>query len=228
MGGKGGTGGGPTAGAGTTVTFSNVCAGSNGGVTSGACTFVGTPVAGNAVALIVWTNSSITSVTAVADGGSTYTAANGGAYANATNFKSWVFFTCNYAGTGIPISFTFSGTTDFYTAGIYATGNTTTSTNCNDGYNHNQSTSATTAATTSPNTITTTNAHDLMVGFSSNACGGAAATAGVDGQGNSYTLRQDQTGVVSAETLSESTIAAYIATATVVSCQWNMEALSIK
>jgi hypothetical protein len=211
----------------TTVTFVNVCDGSNGGVTSGDCSWTGTPSAGNAVAFVVWTSASVTSVTAVSDGGSTYTAANGGAYANSTNFKSWVFYTCNYAGSGTGINFTFSGSTDFHAAGFYASGNTTTGTACNDGYAHNQNTTGSTAPTTSPNTITTTNANDLLIGFETNGCG-SAATAGVDGQGHSYTLRQDTTGVSAVETLSATSTAAYVATATIASCQWNMEAIALK
>jgi hypothetical protein len=105
------------------------------------------------------------------------------------------------------------------------TGNTTTGTGCNDGYNHNQSTSSGTAVTS--NTITTTNTHDLLVGLMGNNTGGTTS-AGTDGQGNSMTLRMDRAGVTDITTFSETATNTYSAAMTISSSKWNGMVMAFK
>lgn len=194
------------------------------------------PSAGNAVALVTSWASTATSITSVGDGtgtgqttgSSTYTCQP--TYANASNFNSAVCYTCNYAGvsgSGKGLAITFSGTPSSfaYGAAVYMTGNTTSGTNCSDGYNKAQSTSNGTAVLSG--TIATTNAHDLLVGFQGNNTGGTT-TAGADGQGNTMTLRSNASGVADVETFSESATNTYSAAFTISSSKWNGMVMGFK
>lgn len=218
----------------TTVTYVSSCHG-NGAASSIACSSWGAaPTAGKQIVGVTWLPTSV-NLTGVCDGtgtggctgSSTYTILT--EYSNSPNFHSYVWYTCNYAGTaaGGDITLTYSGSASgSYTAAVSASGGTTTGTGCNDGYNKAQSTSATTAWQSG--TVATSNANDLMVGLFSNACGVASFTAGQDGAGNTYTARVNDTNVVNVQTLAETATGTYYAAATGSSCQWNAEIFAIK
>ena len=148
-------------------------------------------------------------------------------YANASNFQSTVFYTCLTASaTSANITINWTGSPSFtYASAIEIWGAPTSG--CIGGYAHNQNTgTASTAYTTSPNTLSPSTVNSLMVGLSTNSCSGTF-TAGNDGKGNSYTLQADKLGVTDVETLQETSIQAYIATGTGPSCKWNMEAVYV-
>ena len=140
-----------------------------------------------------------------------------GNYANGSTYVTSLWYTCNYtaltgSGKTITVNMNSSTSSFIYAAAVDLTGNTQTSTGCNDGYNHAQSTSANTAVLSG--TIATTNAHDLVVEFQGNNTGGTT-TAGTDGQGHSMTLRSDSAGVADMSTVSESATNTYSAAFTI-------------
>jgi hypothetical protein len=131
---------------------------------------------------------------------------------NGSVFASNLAYTCDSAAKSNWTQLTPSTGAIGYSSGIVATGNTTTGTACNDGYaTPNVVTSATTSYTT--NSVTTTNAHDLLVAVFVNDAGGTC-TAGTDGQGHTMTVQAASYGVVCVETYNETTKATYTATMT--------------
>ena len=219
----------------TTVTFiTNGWCNGNAGGNSTLCNWTSTaPAAGKGVVIGIMLFNSGQSVTSVGDGtgtnqltgSSTYTCNS--IYNNGTNFSSEVCYTCNYQGvSGSGKSVTILGSEQLYVYGISMTGQTTSGTGCSDGYAHGQSTSAGTAMLSG--TITTTNAHDLLIGFAANNCGSSPMTAGTDGQSNTMTMSGQQSNVAGIEYLAESATHAYQPSATTGSCKWNLEAMAFK
>jgi hypothetical protein len=150
-------------------------------------------------------------------------------YKNGSTFEDYTFSFCGVAAAVTTITVTWTGSSSFmYMAGAVFYG---VNGSCIDGaYAQHQSTSATTAYTTvggSPATVTPTTPNDVMVGLTSNHCGGTI-TAGNDTQGNSYSLAVSNNGVVGIETFPETSIAAYGATFTGPSCSYNIYAFAIK
>jgi hypothetical protein len=149
-------------------------------------------------------------------------------YTNGSAYEDYVFYFCGFPAAITSITIPWTGSSSFsYVSGLGIYG---TNTVCFDGLAQHQSTSATTAYTTvggSPATVTPTTPGDLMLGLSSNNCGGTY-TAGNDTQGNSYTLQVSNNGVSGIETFSESTIAAFGATFTGPSCRYNIYAFAVK
>jgi hypothetical protein len=220
-------------GAATTVTYSGIVCGLSGGSTTETCNPGSTPTTGSAVVGFVFILNQSSTLTSVCDG----TGANGCTGSSTYTIKpiftlgsaseTYAFFTCNYVGTGTTGTLTFVQTAaqGMYGEFITATGNTTTGTACNDGYAQAQNTSAVTTYTSG--TVTTTNAHDLLVGMFG-AQSASAFTAGTDGQGNTYTARDSSAGAVMIETLAESATNTYSASATGSSSTYNAMVFAIK
>ena len=228
---------------GTTPVYVGGCNGSS-TAQNAQCIWQGTkPSSGNALFGTIWI-AYAGSVTSVCDGDVTSgdpTGCTGSstyygttdltsfpAYTNGTHFKSVSFFTCNfsgYTGSNAQLTVRLDSSRSFYIVTAIASGN---STSCKDGYNKAQATSGTNSPVSG--TIVTTNAGDLMVGLMTNNCGGAAYTAGQDGQSHTYTSRQQSNGVVLAETLSENATGTYSAAATGPTCTggWNAEVFAVK
>lgn len=202
----------------TTVTFGIDC-GFGGGALHVSCNLGGTPATGDAVLVNVYLYTTTDTVNSICDGtgtdgctgSSTYTLET--AVTNGSNFKSYVGYTCNYVGTGTgTITVNQSGTGGIYGLVMTATGNTTTGTNCKDGYTNTVNTSAGTSCTTP--TITTTNAHDLLAGFTIASGGYGTYTVGADGQGNTFTARDAQAGVITSQTINETAANTYYSAGT--------------
>lgn len=219
----------------TTVTFTSGgnCTGFDSAAAVACFWLNNAPSSGNGVVLLLFTPSGDT-ISSVCDGtgtnqctgSSTYQSEP--AYSNVgSGFQSQVWYTCNYQGVSGP-SQTVTMVTNgsyIYALGLYMSGNTTTGTNCIDGYNKAQSTSAGTTATSG--TITTTNAHDLFVGLSSQGYCSGDFVAGSDGQGNTMT-QIDIRNVISTQYFNESATNTFSATTTMSSCTWNEEAVAFK
>lgn len=149
------------------------------------------------------------------------------AFVNGSAFKSWVFFNCNSTAPSANLTISFTGTASFSDVTIHQVGSQFTGSagGCVGGYNKAQSTSAGTTYTSG--TLTTTHGNDLLIGLPSNGCGGSAYTAGVDGQGHTYTMQSSNNGVVGLESFQETTNNIYSASVTGPSCAWNMEILDV-
>ena len=205
----------------TTVTYaSNFCQTS--GSSPVGCLLNSTPTAGQAVEISYMFFGTSLTISSVSDGGSTYV--QEGTYLNGTSFGSGMIYTCNYAGSSSTVTLTFTGPSTLYLSGVVATGNRTSG--CVDGYNKAQGTSTGTAWTSG--TVTTTNPHDMLIGSGTNDCASSGLTAGVDGQGNSYTLRASNANAIGVETLNEVATNTYSASMTGPSCIWNMEVMAIR
>lgn len=232
IGGKAGFGGGVSGGGATTVTWTNAFCNISGGAANETCTIGnGTLSNGNAVILGMFLFSTTDTILGVCDGtgtngctgSSTYTIQP--VYINGANFESYVIYTCNYQGTnGGVVNVHQSGTGGMYGGVVVATGNSTSS--CSDGYNKAQSTSAGTAYQSG--TITTTNAHDLLVAVGTNNSGASGFTNGTDGQGNTYTTGAATANVAYVGVLAESATNTYYGSVTGPSSPWNMEVIGIK
>lgn len=227
-------------GGGTTPTYSTQC---NGQATSqnAVCNYAVRPSSGNALVGIIWVGNG-GSVTSVHDGtgtdgstganstwyGSTNVAGTFPTYCNATNFCSVLFYTCNYAGSNTTnATINLDSSRSYYVAGAIVSGNSTTTTACNDGYNKAQAT--TTGTTFTSGTVTTTNSADLMLGLLTNNTGAGVYSAGTDGAAHSYTIRQNTNNVAMVESLVEAGTGTYSASATyTTSATWNAEVFAVK
>jgi hypothetical protein len=202
--------------------------------TSPATCSVVLPAGGGFIGIAVF-NGTAATVTSICDGTGTGGCTGSDSvtinpvYTNGSTFEDYTFSFCNTAAAVSTITISWSGTSSFgymSLATFYGVSNS-----CIDGsYAQHQSTSATTAYTTvggSPATVTPTMPNDLMVGLTSNHCGGTI-TAGNDTQGNSYSLATSNNGVTAIETFPETSIAAYGATFTGPSCAYNIYAFAIK
>ena len=146
-----------------------------------------TPTVGGGEIVFFW-HLTTTTVTSVCNGTGTDgctgsdTFVSLGALTNTAHFVSEVYLLCNVTHTNAVI-ITPNAAAQVYADGIFFTGQTVGG--CNDGF---PAGTVNTGATplTGP-AVTTTNAHDLLTILASNACGGTAYAAGVDGQGNAMT-----------------------------------------
>jgi hypothetical protein len=191
--------------------------------------------AGSAIVQAIFSGGTSLTMGTVCDGTGGPTYCTGGSSYNieptTTNgagspFKTDLAYSCNSAQNSDFTLWTPSGGSIGFSAGIYGSGNTTTSTGCNDGYaTVNVVTSATTSYTT--NSVTTTNAHDLLVALFVNNSGGTC-TAGADGQGHTMTVQASSYGVVCVETYNETATATYTATMTGPNAPYNGYLIAVK
>lgn len=210
-----------SSGSSTTVTYAGIFC-QNGGASPLTCLLSSTPAAGNAVSGgFMFFGSSIT-ISSISDGGSTYSTE--ATYLNGTSFGSFMFYTCNYAGSSSTITITYTGPGSIYGGAVAASGNRTTG--CVDGYNKAQGTSAGTTWTSG--TVATTNAHDMLVGLGTNDCASSGLTAGTDGQGNAFGIRASNANAAGVETVNETATNTYSASMSGPSCIWNMEVMAIQ
>lgn len=218
---------------GTTVTYQSSC--NNGSTAQNtSCILGAAPAAGYAIVGVIAIQNA-GSVTSVCDGTGTDGCTGSSTYTIQTKYQNsgsgWStvsYYTCNFTGSvaNKTIVVTLDSSRSYYQVAVSASGNTTTSTNCNDGYNKAQQTTAGTAYQSA--TVATTNNNDLMVGLMGNGCGGSTMVAGTDGQGHTYTARNDQAGVIAVETLAETATGTYYAAMTAASCGWNAEVYALK
>lgn len=213
--------------AGTSPDYQAGCGNSSGGATELICDFTTNPSAGDAIFGIIWTTTART-VSSVCDGtgagactgGSTYTLSE---YSNSTNFKSTIFYTCNYQGSTDP-TVTYDSSASTYAVAVHIKNG---SASCVDATTRAQST--TNGTTFDSGTIVTTNNEDLLVGLFANDCGAGTYTAGNDGDGHSYTLQVHNNQVVMAETYARATTGTVKATATYsTGCKWNAHIYGVK
>lgn len=204
----------PAGAAPTTVTYDGINCAMSGGAATETCTFGSNPAAGTAVVGSFFIFGTSSTVVSVCDGTGATGCTGSSSYTvepiltNSTNFVSYLFFTCDYVGTGGGvISVTQVGTGGMYGTAVVGTGNTTSGTGCNDGYNHVINTTAGTSCQTP--TVTTTNGHDMLVGFSIIPSGAGTYTVGVDGQGHTFTQRADASGADFVQTINEASALAY-------------------
>lgn len=221
-------------GGGTTVTFNTTTlSGDTSSTTTLSLPFTGAGITtGNAVAIMVGFQGVTATITSVCDGTGTNQCTGGSTYSshtvlrNSTNSMQ-LWFTCNYQGTPANgLTIVTSATVNYiYGAGGVATGNTTTGTNCDDGYKDNSAASGTAYSTGAM--TATTNAHDLLFSFAMNDTGGTY-TEGTDGQGNTMTIRANDSGVAAVSSFNETVTAAFNSSITGVSAHWEMAEFAIK
>ena len=175
----------------TTVSFGGYAVGS-GSVANLSIAWNSSPSAGNGALTLVWhgTGTTITSVcdgtgTDGCTGSDTYTSL--GSYSGTGAFISDVFLMCNLTNTGNFVV-TPNTSTALYAESVWFSGQTTTggATGCSDGGGPKNNDGASGTANTSA-AITTTNAHDLLLGLFGNNTGGTYVI-GTDGQGNAMTF----------------------------------------
>ena len=204
-----------TRGASTTVTYASLSATFGNSDTA----IIGSsPTTGSAIVGALFFFNNATTLTTVCDGTGTGGCTGSSTYTiepiqtNGTAFRSYLFFTCNFVGTGGgTVTVTPAGADLPYGVLVVATGNTTTGTNCNDGYNYVVNT--TTGLSCQTPTVTTTNAHDMLLGVSLIPSGPATYTPGTDGQGNAFTNDNSVAGAAFAQTINETMAKAYYSAA---------------
>lgn len=216
----------------TTVTFGGYGSAEATGVNVTG-TWNSSPSAGNGALLAYW-HTNATNTVSVCNGtgtdgctGSDTFTSLGTYVASGSAFKSEIYLMCNLTQTGNP-TITMSGSSSVYAIFIYFSGQTTGG--CNDGSSpkDNQAASGTPYTT---GAITTTNAHDLLLGIFYNNTGGTY-TIGTDGQGNAMTFATGSgtsvSGVVSIEYKNEAATNTYTPAITGPNTAWNGRAVAIK
>ncbi len=218
MGGNAVMGGGGVTVTPTTVTYASLSAGFG---SSDTAVIGSSPTTGSAIVGALFFFNNTVTLSTVCDGtgsggctgSSTYTIEPIQANSGGTAFRSYLFFTCNFVGTGGGnVTFTQSGGVDLpYGVLVVETGNTTTGTNCNDGYNYVVNT--TTGLSCQTPTVTTTNAHDMLFGASLIINSYSTYTPGTDGQGNAFTNNVNVALAAVVQTINETAAKAYYSAA---------------
>ncbi len=212
--------------------------GSIGGGTTGASSpsvlaLASIPPGSTAVGIFNFGGSAVTSVT-IGDGtGSCGLTGSDSAiiepvYANATNFRDYVYIIANTQNTTANITACWTGSASYsYPTAVLLFGTLSLDTGATGGgYIHNQSTTA--GTTYSVSGMTTTAGNDILVCIQSNGANGPI-TPGTDGQGNTYTQQQENAYVSSILTVQETGNNTYGCSMTSgTSSKWNVHLLAFE